>query len=68
MRRKRLVKRGVVVREPGCLYYIDKNGDLYSVQAKIGGTKGVTHSKEGYYYNKHRKARKKKEKEKLKNE
>ncbi|MCK5625155.1 hypothetical protein KAI04_04915 [Candidatus Pacearchaeota archaeon] len=35
-----LIKKGIVKRKPGYLYYINREGDLYAVEAKKGREKG----------------------------
>lgn len=45
---KKLVKKNIVKREKGYLYYIDKEGNLWKVKARVGGKKGRVKIN-GYY-------------------
>lgn len=66
---KKLIKKNVVEREKGFMYYIDGEGNLWGAEMRRGGKKGRKRIEEKDYYKTKRKEKaiKKKMEEELRN-
>lgn len=62
---KKLIKKNVVEREKGFMYYIDGEGNLWGVKMKRGGKKRIVDGEDYYKKKRREKLIKKKMEEKL---